>query len=160
MGMENLTSSDTTQQAEEGEYRIIKGSGYIYVKAATALTAYQLVTVASAGTAGPTTYSGTYPVQAVVRSVAIPQFDIGSGEWGWAAAGPFFLKWDDSSNFYVSALTLCALDVVLYSTGTAGAVDDTSSSQAQIQGLYLLSTVGGATANTACMATKKLTVNS
>lgn len=79
MAQENLVASDgTTATAQPGEYRIIKGSGYMYIKASTALTAYQACIVAAAGTAGPASYSGTYPAQAVVRSVVIPQFDIGS----------------------------------------------------------------------------------
>jgi hypothetical protein len=132
----------------------------MYVKALAAIALGDLCVVNSAGGAGPGSFSGTYPTQNVVRSIVIPQFAMAADEYAWAPAGPFFLKWDDSSNYVVNALTLCALNVVLYTTGTPGAVDDTSSSQSQIQGLYLLSTVGGSTAATACMATRKLTVNS
>lgn len=157
----NLTASDgSTSTAEVGSTFETKGAQWIYVKASTAITAYQACVVASDGTIGPATHGGTYPTSAVVRTICIAQFAFASGDYGWAWCGPGLLREDDSSNFKVSALTLCVLDVIVYTTGTAGSIDDTSSSQEQIQGLYLASTVGGSTANTACFATRRMTVNS
>lgn len=142
MAKENLTGEDETQKAALGEYRLIDGTGYMYVQASVAITAYQACTVANDGTIGQASDGGTYPLNAVLRNVVIPQFAMTADYYGWALAGPFHLDWKGNS-FKVDAAASCALDVVLYTSATAGRVDDASASQTQIQGLLLTATVGG-----------------
>lgn len=161
-GMVNLLSSDgTTAQAQVGQFHESKGSTWMYIKAKGILLAYEWAIGISTDTGefGQGSYAGTYPANGITSNVVIPQFAFADGEYGWAPCGPFNVtSWDDSTTFKVSALTLCVLNVPLYTSATAGSVDDTSASQAQIYGLRLHSTVGGSTAATACSATRKLTV--
>ena len=152
----NLTSSDgTTAQARVGQTVEIKGAKYQYFLSGGAHSAYDLVIINDDFTtsSGTTTNVGVRPV-----GLAIPQFAVASGEYFWAPVGPFGLyREDGKTNFKVNALTLCALDVKLYTTATAGAVDDTATKL--IQGLILLETVGGATAAAKCVAFQKLVAN-
>lgn len=162
MAMENLTSSDgTTSQAELGEIRRIAGTDWMYIKAKGALLVYEwaIGIATNTGEFGQGSYGGTYPANGIVSTVVIPQFAFADGEYGWAPCGPMNVtSFDDSTTFKVSALTLCVLNALLYTSATAGSVDDASSSQSQIYGLRLHSTVGGSTAATACSATRKLAV--
>lgn len=158
----NLVAPDgTTPKAALGQTFETKGAVWRYILAKGALAAYEwaIGIATNTGEFAQGSYSGTYPALNVVSDVVIPQFAFADGEYGWAPCGPFFLREDDTSNFKVSALTLAVLNTVLYTSGTAGSVDDSSSSQVQISGLTLLSTVGGSTAATACKATRRLGVN-
>lgn len=50
-------------------------------------------------------------------------------------------------DFDASALTLCAPDVALYTSGTAGSVDDDATSQTKINRMVARETAGGSTEN-------------
>lgn len=150
----NTVSSETISSAQLGQEVNIKGATYKYVLASSAITAFQACITSNTGTIQPVT---TALATNVVADIVIPQFALASGEYGWAPVGPFFLREDDVTPFYVSALTLSALNVIQYTTATAGSVDDTAT--VQIRGLKLTSTVGGATANTPCIAVDRLVVN-
>ncbi len=163
MAQYNLTATDgTTSTAALGQVVNIKGANWRYIKAKGALAIYDyaIAIATDTGEFGQGSYSGTYPALNVVSEICIPQFAFADGEYGWAPIGPFFLREDDVTNFKVNTLTLAVLNVILYTSATAGAVDDSSSSQVQIQGLTILSTVGGSTAATPCKATRILAVNS
>lgn len=151
----NLTAVDgTTSTAQLGQEFNSKGATWMYVKASATCSAYKACIVAADGTIQPIT---TALATGVVADVVIPQFDFASGDYGWAPVGPFNLREDNVSNFKVSALTLDAVNAIQYTTATPGSVDDTAT--VQIKGLRLLSTVGGSTADTACVAESRLTVN-
>lgn len=153
----NFSATDgTTSLAALGQEVNIKGATWMYVKASTSISAYQAcivtpvtctiqpLTTALAASVGP------------VADVVVPQFDFASGEYGYAPVGPFNLREDNSTTFKVSALTLDAAGAKQYTTATPGSVDDSSTTL--INGLTLSSTVGGATANTACTASSRLGV--
>lgn len=165
MGMYNFSSSDgTTRNFTLGSTVENKGTTWMYILAKGALAIYDfaLMIATNTGEFGQGSYSGTYPALNVVSEIVIPQFAFADGEYGWAPCGPISPIRNDgiASTYKVNALTLAVLNTILYTSATPGAVDDTSTTQVQIEGLTLLSTVGGSTAATACKATRKLAINS
>jgi len=134
----------------------IKGATWMYVKASATITAFQACIVSRAdGTIQPLTTALAASV-GPVADIVVPQFDFVSGDFGYAPVGPFFLREDGATTFKVSALTLAVLGTKLYTTATAGSVDDAATTL--IAGLTLSSTVGGSTANTACTASTRMFV--
>ncbi len=151
----NLTSSDTDRNFALGTTIEIKGATYRYFQAGGTINAFDMVTVNNSfvAVAGTTTTSGARPTLC-----AIPQFAVANGEFFWAPVGPFQLREDGSTPFRVNALTLCAADVKLYTTATAGAIDDTATDL--VAGLVLTATnSAGSTVATACVAVQTLVTN-
>jgi hypothetical protein len=152
----NLTASDgATSTAGLGDEAIIEGAVWRYVKASGAISAYDFVTITDAGLAasGTTTTAGSGPV-----GCGVAQFAFASGDYGWVAVGPFFLREDGLTAFKVNALTLCALDVKLYTTATAGAIDDSATTL--VSGLLLTTTnATGGTVAEPCIAVRRLACN-
>ena len=91
-----------------------------------------------------------------MADVVIPQFDFASGDYGYAAVGPFNLREDSSTAFKVLGLATDPANSKQYTSATAGAVGNAATTL--IAGLTLVSTVGGANANTACVANARLSV--
>lgn len=154
IGMYNLTSSDgTTPQAQLGEKVCVKGAVYGYFKASGAIAQYAACTVSNAWLAaeGTTTTSGAKPTL-----VCIPQIAVADTEYFWAPVGPFYLREDDLTAFKVKAALNCADSVKLYTTATAGVVDDTAADL--IAGLTLTQTITTAQAAT-CIATQVMVTN-
>jgi len=156
MAMENLTSSDgTTAQAQPGEYRIIKGVGYRYFKAtAVAIAAYSILSGATPIVMEAATTTTATALGTAGGLCAVVQFAVGASEYFWAPVGPWYLSWDDSTAIKVLAANVTAGNL-LYSTGTAGVLDDDSAgSTIPVIGLVSL----GATtqAATTCYAFKQL----
>ncbi len=127
------------------------GSTYVYIKAHASLTAglvYSYLEASGLTVGGLTqTTDDTSPI-----SLCIPQIAIASGSFGWALCGP--------GNGVVSVLVSCLLDALLYSTTTAGSLDDASASAKVVVGIKLTATnASGATANTACQLASKLVIS-
>lgn len=152
----NLFASDgAVPTARLGQETNTKGATWMYIKAGANLAAYQGCVVNDEGVAvpGTTTNAGADP-----QDVVIPQFAFAEGEFGWAPVGPFGLREDGVTPFRVSALTLCAENVKLYTSATAGSVDDAATTL--ITGLSLTETnAGGAAADMPCVAVSRLGVN-
>lgn len=153
----NITSSDgLVAQAGLGDEANICGAQYKYCKSAAAIAQYAACTVADTQVAqeATTTTAGSDP-----QDVVIPQFAIAAAdEYFWAPVGPFTLREDSSTAFYVKAATLDAENVKQYTTGTAGVVDDSATTL--ISGLKLTSTnAAGGTVATPCVAVGRLGVN-
>jgi hypothetical protein len=70
---------------------------------------------------------------------------IGSGSYGWARK--------QGSNFSVNVLASCGADVPLYTSATAGSLDDSSSSQTKIDGIVIVTADGGSGSAIECIAT-------
>lgn len=139
VGKYNLTSSDgTTAQAGLGNEVFVKGNRYKYVKANGAVAAYACCLINASGEAieATTTLVGT---AARPTALCIPQFALATGEYGWAAVGPFRLREDGSTTFKVLAAN-AATSVRLYTTATAGVLDDAVTT-GLIAGLALTETV-------------------
>ena len=126
--MMNLTSSDgTVSQAEVGEIRIVKGAQYVYCKAtAASIAAYSVCSGASPAAVQAATTTTATALGTAGGFACIPQFDVAASEYFWAPVGPFYLREDDVTTFKVLAANLTAGNL-LYSTGTAGVLDDDSS---------------------------------
>lgn len=130
----NFTTVDTVKQFPLGlEKDGIDGNTYVYVEADEALAQYAACRLLEDGGADEltTTNSGAVPTQVVV-----PQVAIASGSFGWAVA--------KGLSFSVLGAASCAADVKLYTTATAGVVDDAATDL--IQGLRLNETLTGAAA--------------
>lgn len=150
----NLTSSDgATPQATLGQKIDVKGAAYQYFLADGAITAYDACYIQNDFDASPitTALSGARP-----SGVCIPQFAVADNEYFWAPVGPFFKREDGSTTFKVKAALNCAADVKLYTTATAGVVDDTATDL--IAGLLLTETITTAEAAD-CIAFQKLVTN-
>lgn len=154
LAMYNLASSDgAVAQFGVGSEVNVKGATYLYCKAAGVIAAYAACTLDNTFEAveGTTTTSGAKPT-----AVAIPQFAVADNEYFWAPVGPFFLREDGRTTFKVKAAALCAASVKLYTTATAGVVDDAATDL--VAGLLLTETIVGAEAAD-CIAVQRMATN-
>ena len=116
---------------------------WVYVQANGAIAQYDAVAIDE-------TYQAIALTKAAVddgHMVAFAQSAFADNEYGWVA-----LK-GAGSNFKVNVLASCAADVVLYSTATAGKLDDISTSQTKIDGVVITATDGGSGSAIAAIAT-------
>jgi hypothetical protein len=84
--------------------------------------------------------------------LGVPQLALASGEYGWFAR---------QGGFSVKVLDSCAADVKLYTSATAGVLDDSSSTQSLIEGLRINAAAAGSGGphTRAATATKMLVIN-
>lgn len=151
----NLTAATDEALFGLGDEVTINGAVWKYVRANGSIAVGQICGIEADLDATPftTAISGARP-----SACCIPQIAATDNQFLWAPVGPFFLREDNVTPFRVLALTLCAADVKLYTTVTAGAVDDTATDL--IQGLVLTATnSSGSTALTACQAMQRLVSN-
>lgn len=146
-------SDGQTSQAALGQEVNVKGATWVYTKANATIPAYSLCYILADGTmslATPALLTTTKPTE-----VVIPQCDFASGDYGYAACGPFQLREDNVTTFKVLA-NAAAANVVLYGiAATPGTVDDAVVAPI-IQGLTLSAAQAGASVATACQATRRL----
>jgi hypothetical protein len=133
----------------------IKGTVYKFLISGGAIAQYDSCTISNANVAvsGTTTTSGAKPTL-----FAIPQFAVAAAnEYFWAPIGPIApTSFDGSTTFKVNAAALCAADVKIYTTATAGVVDDAATDL--IAGLQLTQTLVGAGVAT-CIALCRMVSN-
>lgn len=150
----DVSTASTTALFTPGTYAEQSGSVYCYLKAHAALTAGLVYSYTEASTstdpavtiaALSQTTDDTSPL-----SLCIPQIAVASGSYAWMLVGP--------GNGVVSVLANCAIDVLLYTTATAGSLDDASASAKVVVGIKLTTANGGSTANCACQLSQKLVV--
>jgi len=101
---------------------------FVFVSASTSVTSYQVVAIASDFYVQPATSA----LASAASRLAVAQNNISAGSWGWVQT---------RGNLTVNALSTCSAAVALYTSGTAGSVDDTSTSQVKIGGLVILANV-------------------
>ena len=129
-----------------------EGGIWAYVQANGVIAINDAVKVDNDGQAAAltTAISGSEPTDVGVAQVAFAD-----NEYGWVWQGP---GGGVGSGIKVNVLTLCATDVKLYTTATAGKLDDTATDL--IQGLTIVATnSGGSTAAVECFASQKLSTN-
>ena len=118
------------------------GQEYLYVLAGSAITQYDCVGVDEKYTANPLT-------KAIADDgwiIGFAQVAFASGDYGWVAT--------KGSNINSRVAGSCAADVTLYTTATAGVLDDTSTSQTNIDGVVCVASNGTtATASVEVIAT-------
>lgn len=154
----NLKASDgAIPSAQPGEFFETNGATWQYIKAAEALAAYSLCYVKANGEtalATATLLTTTRPA-----AVVIPQFAFASGDYGWALCGPFYLREDGVTTCKVLS-KIATLSLVMYGQNTTPGSADDAVANPPIQGLTLTASQTVDDTATACVATKKLTVNS
>lgn len=147
----DVTRTSTSPNFRLGETVTVGDATYRYVKATAAITQYYFVviTAGSDSTApwGATSLTTTN-AGAIPQEVGCAQAAFASGEFGWVAISGKFTGFVGAS---------CAQDVKLYTTATAGLVDDAVTTQ--IFGLMLETTVSASNQNATCYACKPMSVN-
>lgn len=122
-----------------------RGYEYIYVHANGAISQYDFVV-----------FDETFEAYELTTALAI---DHPSGGVAQVAAADNDYLWLLVKGVgQVNALALCAAEVQLYSSGTAGHLDDADASQHAIIGIRLSAAVGGAPASAACYLDNPKTV--
>lgn len=109
------------------------GGEYMYCHASGAVAQYDAVGIDEDFEAAPLTKAmaddGWF--------VGFAQVAIADNEFGWVAT--------QGSNIQAKLLINCAADAVLYTSATAGSLDDASSSQTKIDGVVSVATITAAT---------------
>jgi hypothetical protein len=124
-GQYNFTSSmglTPSNLAGIGDTETVGGNTWTFTKATGTIVLGQLCQIDDNGNAGTCT---TTTAASTVKGCGPAQFAVATNEYFWLPTGPFNLKHDGSA-FVVKAALNCAKDVPLYTTGTAGVVDDSS----------------------------------
>ncbi len=117
---------DTGQVFGLGDrYTDYQGNNYVFVSASTSITSYQVCAVTSSFWAAPITTA----LASANPAVGVAGVNgISSGSWGWVQT---------RGNMTIQVLSTASASSWLYTTGTAGALDDTSTSQVKISGIQL-----------------------
>jgi len=142
----------TTQEFGLGDLSWSKQGLFQYVQANGAITAYDAVKVDNDGQANAltTAISGAEPT-----AVGAAQVAFADNEYGWVFRG---FGGGSGKGIKINVLTLCATDVKLYTTATAGALDDTATDL--VQNVMLVSTnAAGGTVATEVYAFGMMTTN-
>lgn len=136
----NITDATTTTPVVNAGLRVKLSDGgeAMYVKAGSTIAAGDVLLISSAGSAVPITTAladkgGTTPYQYIgVAHVAIT-----TASYGWACTGGI-------PTAGISVLASCVRGSPLYTTATAGALDDTDTSAHLISGIQTTATATGA----------------
>jgi hypothetical protein len=124
----NLTERDTTPQFEIGETHTGSGSTWRYVKSTAAITAGDYVAIDENGNA----VAGTKTLVDAGDLIGFAQIAFTTSTYGWVALNA------GAADVSVRAKGSCAADTTLYTSGTAGILDDSSTSQTRIDGIVLV----------------------
>lgn len=128
--------SSTSANAEQGQVfglgdqvNAYDGSKYVFVSASGAsITSYQVVAFGSNGNAQAITSA----LAQAGNRVGVAPYSISSGSYGWVQV---------QGVVTVNVLSTCSSNTVLYTSATAGALDDTSTSQIKIAGITTLANI-------------------
>ncbi len=110
----------------------------MYIKATSAITAGDVLLISSAGAGVPITTAltdkgGTTPHQVI----GVAHTTLAAGQHGWACLG-------GTPTAGISVLASCVRGSPLYTTSTAGALDDTDTSSHLISNIFITTTATGA----------------
>lgn len=133
----NLTQVDTTAQFTPGTLITLNDGGQaMYVKSSTsALSTYAAVSIGQNGVATmlTTTNAATNP------RVGFAQTSVATSNYGWVVLGGQFL---------CNVAAQCASSVPLFTTSTAGVLDDATVTAGYVMGLVSQQSISNATAVT------------
>lgn len=144
----NYSGTETSPVFRLGDVDTGTGnSRWVYVQADGAIAQYDYVCIdedfqARAGTK-------TNVDAGHIIGVAIVAF--ADNEYGWVC-----LAGTSYEGLKVNALANCAADIALYTSATAGKLDDDSSSQTRIEGIVLDTANGGSTAACDCILSRNM----
>jgi len=134
-----LGNTDTSPQFNVGTtVNLDDGGQAVYVQAASAVAQYDAVSVRFNNTVVPITTTNS----ANSKAVGFAQTSIASAAYGWVQIG---------GKPVVKLAASCLPAVPLYTTATAGTLDDTAVSGGLVAGIVAVTTASGATALT-CVA--------
>ena len=127
----NLAANETTaSQALGTREPSTDNQEYVYVLAGSAITQYQFV--------GIDEDFNAYPLTKAMADdgwiIGVAQTALTAASYGWIAIRGANLTGNVSGS--------CAADVTVYTTGTAGQIDDTSTSQTNLDGVVVVATNG------------------
>lgn len=114
--------------------RATDGQEYVFVQAGEAITQYMYVCIDEDFQA----VKGTKALVDAGHQVAFAQVAFSDNDFGWVATR--------GANLTGRVLGSCVADVALYTSGTAGVLDDSSTSQTKVDGVVLIATNATATA--------------
>jgi hypothetical protein len=138
----NLTNTSTTAEFPVGT--IVNGSKssrWEYVQAISGIAQYNAVCINGSGGAAPSTTAHA----ASMKKVGFAQVAIASGSYGWVARQGYQLT--------VMLAASCAAGAQLYTTATAGTLDDAVVTAAAVPGaVCTVAASGGGVTNTTIMA--------
>jgi len=142
LGVDVTTATSATPEFQVGaKVNVTDGGEAIYVKAgASNLAAGDVVLISPAGVAVGATTTNTDNVLTAAYLIGVTHVAITATQYGWAC-----IKGKPTAGINVAAS--CVLGVPLYTTATAGRVDDTATNGA-IFGMMLTETCGGVAAVT------------
>jgi hypothetical protein len=142
---QKLTSSSDVQKHELGTIVHTDCGGVAeYVYAISELSQYAFSIIFDGGTAQMATTTLANDASAGSKKIGCPQASIASAHYGWAMRqGVFVGRFSDD----------CADQVPLFTTATAGELDDATVSNCLVAGVYLNTTASLATALTCYAAT-------
>ena len=143
----DATVAGTGTSSDEGNDFVVgkcvtasSGQKYMYVHASAAISQYDVVGISEAFEAAPLT-------KAMADDgwlIGAAQVALADNAFGWVCVGGVA---------EINVLASCAPDVALYTTGTAGKLDDNSTSQTKIDGIVQVdAAVTSATNTTALMS--------
>lgn len=118
--------------------KLSDGGEAMYVKAASTIVGGDALLISDAGSAAPITTAlcdaGTTTAH---QYIGVAHVSITTGQWGWACMKGVPLAG-------IKVLASCVRGSALYTTSTAGALDDTSTSSHLISGIEITTTATGA----------------
>lgn len=117
------------------------GNEYVFVQASANIAQYDFVGIDEDFQAAPLSKA----MADDGWSIGIAQIAFTDNDYGWVAIRGHGLEGN--------VLADCALDVALYTSGTAGKLDDDTTSQTKIEGLVAIESNGTATSNVTMIAT-------
>lgn len=122
------------------EVQLAGGGVLVYVSATSTISQYNAVVIDNLGGAVPVTTTNS----ATSKRIAFAQTSIASGYFGWVQVG---------GKVIVDLAVNCAPNVPLYTTATAGVLDDAVVSTGLVIGVVANTSISNATAVTCVAAT-------
>lgn len=137
IGVLPLETSATPLHKLGTRFTDLSGTTWVYVKADTnAKTAYKVYLITDGYSL--TTAVDNTTLTGKVFKLGVPQVAFTASYYGWVAV---------QGKFKINLLAGAVADTPLYTSATAGSLDDDSSSQTKVNGVKVVTTVGGAAAD-------------
>jgi|688.fasta_scaffold02764_18 hypothetical protein len=151
----NLKEADDVASAGLGDEVNVGGNVWKYVQADGAIAQYAIVGLEATNEAVEltSTISGARPT-----AVGLAQFAFADNQYGWVLVGPFSVD-ETGTAFKVLTSAASAVDVIMYTSATAGKVDDGDGSGDKIAGLVLTESGSSGAGTFKCQSVCRMTTN-
>lgn len=141
------TTAGTTTNGANAKFRLGQtvlgsdGSRWVYVQAGEAITQYMTVAI-----------DEDFQAKKITKTLADAGHQVGFAQVGFADNDFGWVCVHGPGNITVRVLASCAADVQLYTSGTAGILDDTSASQNLVRGVVLVVAASATVSNREAIA--------